>query len=186
MTIIQFQNLIKSTCRKSGATKVNAAWKRYYDDGRILTSYGKAFGISMKSTDELYAALNSKMRDASYTKIFFKTACLNADLDCGYHIDAKEVINRLVAKYPGRVIISDSLNFDPVYPLLIDSVSVKQSGNAAQLTLNVSGNKAGNARIVWGSLANVETKSINPTVDKSVTYEKVLSPGDYTICATVI
>jgi len=98
----------------------------------------------------------------------------------------KPVIDQLKLAYPTIVFVSDTLLCDPIYPLSVDSISGSQANGRLQITLTVSGNTPRKVRIVWGSLANVEFVTIDPTKTKSISYEIKLPAGEYLVCASVV
>ena len=187
MTIAHFMDFTQSkNCYYDGQyPKIAAEWKRYKPDCQIQTAYGNYFRMRIKSADIMYNELAKTI--SSYEAVLFTNKAYNRSFNCSIaKFSMKSVIDRLIKNYPDKVRLAETCGTVPKYPLKVDSLESNIIGTKIQLKINVSGDLPGNIRIVWGSLANVETKSINPTAYNSVTYEKVLSPGDYTICATVI
>jgi len=187
MTIAHFMDFTQSkNCYYDGQyPKIAAEWMRYKPDCQVQTAYGNYFRMRIKSADIMYNELAKTI--SSYEAVLFTNKAYNRSFNCSIaKFTMKSVIDRLIMNYPDKVRIAETCGTVPKYPLKIDSLESSIIGTKIQLKINVSGDLPGRARIIWGSLANSEIVMINPTEVKSVTYEKVLSPGDHTICVSEV
>ena len=188
MTIVLYIGMSESKhCYYDGEfPKLAANYRRYYDDCKIKSTYGRSFRTKVISDDALYNLFVANAVN-NYSKIIFTDVCYNQVFKCSKTtITLRNVIDRLLRDYPNIVLKGEYCGTVPKYPLKIDSLESSIIGTKIQLKINVSGDLPGRARIIWGSLANSEIVTINPTEIRSVTYEKSMSPGEHTICVSEV
>ena len=187
MTIAHFKDFTQSkNCYYDGQyPKIAAEWMRYKPDCQIQTAYGNFFRMRIKSAVVIYNELVNAVN--SHESVLFTNKAYNRSFDCSItKFTMKNVIDKLIMNYPDKVRLAESCGFMPKYPLRIDSISGIVDGDKVWLTINVSGDKPGQARIVWGELSNSEIVTIDPTKTKTVVYERTVSPGMSTICVSEV
>ena len=175
---------IKFECYK-GKPELRPNYQKYYDDCRIKTYSGNLFRLVLYSEDELFNELSREPSKGDL--LLFNNSVYNQNYNCSkVSISMKNVVDRLIKKYPDKVRVAENCGTVPKYPLKIDSLESSIAGTKIQLKINVSGDLPGRAQIIWGSLASSEIVNIDPAAVRSVTYEKSMSPGTYTVCVSEV
>ena len=162
MTIVHIQDMSVNNC-DNDKIKLVANHKRYYDDCRIRSTYGRSFGMRFASEQALINQFTSIVNSTDTKYLIFTTSAYGQMLDCsgGPNISMKSVVDSLIKSYPNKVAVSNScqVTIGEVYvapkPTGLNRITVSMKNTYAGILVPNSGKWWGVSGVTASGYANI-------------------------------